>query len=830
MMRINRVLSLGSAIFAIAFGASAAVDFSRDIEPVLESKCMECHSTVKGAPKAGLRLDTSEGILRGSKKNKIIVPGKPDESLLYKLASLPKDDVDVMPPEGKGEPLTPEQLNKLREWIAEGCNFGSWTAHDFGATKSAATSEKKKDSPAPAEAAKSVAKAPISFAVPVSPVPVDRSLKGAARQIDELVAANYKTHNVQPNPATDDATFLRRIYLDAAGRIPTYDETVSFLESAAPNKREQLINALLGSEAYVSRQYNYWADLLRMQSRFRQVSSGNYQDWVKDSIRKEKPYDQFVRELLTADGHIYENGASGYYLRDSGMPLDNMANTVQLFLGTSLSCAQCHNHPFDKWTQKEFFEMAAFTAGVETVRRPEKGERQKYQVLAQMDLDNNVKQTARKLVRDTRYGFVSEDPKRQLRLPDNYKYEDAKPKSVVAPAALFNAEAAPLHPKSRLQAYADWMTSPDNPRFAMVIANRLWKQAMGRGLIEPVDDIKDDTQASNPALMAYLTELMKSLKYNQKEFLRIIYNTKTYQRQSSVFEGGDAVYHFPGPVLRRMSAEQIWDSVMTLTVPGIDQRQGKRNKGYGESLEEIERIRNMSPEELLGLAEELANRRGPKKAPAKKAAPEVGSDDEMMSPAAPAKKAKGLSDAMNESSSPFVLTAGKANPKRASKIAEREEMMEQRMLQQVKAKAKARAMAKAKAKPKEVPFNPGFVRASELQQPAPAGHFLEQFGQSDRETIEGANTTATVPQILTLLNGPGYKELAKPNSQLNRTLDLTGRTPSDMAEAVFLMIYNTYPTGAELQLAQETIGSDPTKGVQELVWALLNTQRFMFIR
>ena len=190
------------------------------------------------------------------------------------------------------------------------------------------------------------------------------------QKIDAFVEAALKQHNVTPNPPTNDETFCRRIYLDAIGRIPSKDELTTFVSDTEPGKRAKLIDKLLNSEGYNSHTYNWWADILRVQT---QGMNGNgaeagqaYAAWVKKAIRSNMPYDQFVRELVTAKGYVWDNGAVGYYMRDAGMPLDNMSNTAQVFLGTRVVCAQCHNHPFDHWKQTDYYEMAAFTYGVDT--------------------------------------------------------------------------------------------------------------------------------------------------------------------------------------------------------------------------------------------------------------------------------------------------------------------------------------------------------------------------------------------------------------------------------------------------------------------------------
>ncbi|MEM9016781.1 MAG: DUF1549 domain-containing protein, partial [Verrucomicrobiota bacterium] len=193
----------------------------------------------------------------------------------------------------------------------------------------------------------------------------------AAKAVDKLVEAGLARNELKPNGGIDDATFVRRVYLDIAGRIPTIEESENFHGSTYERKREQLITDLLESDGHVSHAYNFWADVLRLNSRLGNGATqaeAAYQLWLKDAIESNKPYDDFVRELVAARGMIWDNGATGYYIRDRGMPLDNMSNTVRIFLGTRLECAQCHDHPFDVWTQMDYFQMAAFSYGMDARR------------------------------------------------------------------------------------------------------------------------------------------------------------------------------------------------------------------------------------------------------------------------------------------------------------------------------------------------------------------------------------------------------------------------------------------------------------------------------
>ncbi len=624
-------------------------------------------------------------------------------------------------------------------------------------------------------------------------------IRSAADQIDKLVEADLKRHNIRPNAPIDDATFLRRLYLDATGRIPSHDEAKSFLDDKAKDKRANLIDQLIGSEGYVSHQFNFWADILRIQSRMTGGSTGNtYIDWVKQSIRDNKPYDQFVRELLTASGHIYDNGPSGYYMRDDGMPLDNMANTVQIFLGTQLACAQCHDHPFDKWTQHEFYEMAAYTYGVQTRAKPSNEERGKYRELQKLttsrDVDNQTKQILRNLTRRMRYE-VSEDPRRMAKLPKEYQYDDAKPGSVVEPMTLFG-KAPEIKPgDSRRESYAQWMTSSDNPRFTTVIVNRLWKQAFGRAMVEPIDDIRDDTVASNPELMKYLEALMKRLDCNQQQFLRVVYHTKTYQREATAVEVDLAEpYHFQGPLLRRMTAEQLWDSMLTLALPEPDLRQGRKITSPYDGKNRLEELRDKDAQQILAMAKEIADNQ--REAPNR------------------ARQYRELQAQMKDA-------LRKRDAKEIAKI--------RGQIEALRDKSNFRSESDPADDSRWNGYGRELVRASEVTQPAPAGHFLQQFGQSDREVIDGGNTEATVTQVLTLLNGPIYRQLGSANAVLRQSIEKAG-TPDQKIDAIFLGTLARYPSAEERSLIKTELATDAKEGFGNVVWALLNTRSFAFVQ
>ncbi|MBT6153093.1 MAG: DUF1549 domain-containing protein [Planctomycetaceae bacterium] len=654
-----------------------------------------------------------------------------------------------------------------------------------------------------AEAAKKPDDAKKASPKSVSAIPMSQ-VSSASRQIDKLIEADYAKHKIDPNPLTSDELFVRRIYLDVVGRIPSHDETVAFLDSTDSKKRSALIDELLDSEGYVSHQFNYWADLLRLQSRMRYAPAQPYLEFVKTSLRENKPYDQFVRELITAEGYTWDNGAAGYYLRDVGMPLDNMSNTAQVFLGTQLVCAQCHDHPFDSWTQKQYYQLAAFTYGIETRDR----RNPKYMELRQMrrdeKLDNNVFRSANRILQPLAYNV--NETERKLRLPDDYQYDDAKPKDQIDPAAIFGDEVVIKEGDSRKEVYARWMTSPTNPRFTNVIANRLWKRAMGIGLVEPVDDFKDGVDASNPEVLKNLVALLVDSKYDLKQFLRVLYNTKTYQREVTTEEvAAEDTYYFPGPVLQRLSAEQLWDSLLTMTIPYVDERKGLvRNYGRYAAGEELV---NTEMKEILVMAEAEAKRRT-----AQVKYTEMTRDlQKQLRVASRIQDRDAVNKLREEMNGIRKQVFGEAGERR---------------MQRDRNRARQR---QRETDPRWAGFPRDFVRASEVESPARPGHFLRQFGQSDRETIENANTEATVPQILTLLNGPMFSQLTSRNSQLQKNL-ADVEDPKEQLDVIFVTILNRRPTPEETELVLPHMEGKGGSGVRDVIWSLLNTRQFMFVQ
>ena len=394
-------------------------------------------------------------------------------------------------------------------------------------------------------------------------------IKSASLWIDRAVGNRLIKNGVQPNKQTDDFVFVRRIYLDVAGRIPTDDEASSFLKNNDPEKRRKLIDKLLISDGYRSHLFNWMADLLRHRGKLRRSNFNHYERWLKDQIAQNSRWDEVVYKMLTAEGTLASSGPTGYLLRDPGMPLDNLSNTLNVFLSANVSCAQCHDHPLADWTQREFYELAAFFGATDVSDRdPRKvGNRLKLPdgSITKQDIASAV---AQNLAR------VHTKSSQTLKFPDDYAYSDVEPGSPVDPLLFIwddeelTVEVDEKDPGNLRKNFAEWLTHKKNPRFAIAIANRLWKRFFGLGVQEPLEDLDDLTKASNPELLQLLGRVMVAADFDLREFQRVILNSKAYQAVSSVTpsSGDTEDYLFPGPVLRRMSAEQAWDSILALVL------------------------------------------------------------------------------------------------------------------------------------------------------------------------------------------------------------------------------------------------------------------------
>jgi hypothetical protein len=733
-------------------------------------------------------------------------------------------------------------------------------------------------------------------------------LRQAAAEIDAILEAHWKQVGVEANAPIGDDVFVRRIYLDFAGRIPTYAETRAFMADGAPHKRESLIADLLTRDSYVAHFYHFWADVLRVKSSF--VNTANvvpieYARFIKDSLRTNKPYDVFVREMLGAKSYAWDDGAIGYYLRDPDMPLDNMSLTTRIFLGTRIECAQCHDHPFDKWKQTEFYHLAAYTyanrpmneafaASREAIRERQLAIEREFQQEKAASKDGGKAAEQRKQQRFEAMDYrkvvgiikspvgqlfspigLERKPNAVLKLPFDFQQADGQPGDVMTPAPIFGTAPALSPGDDPVEVFARWVASPENPTFTKVIVNRLWKKMFGVALIEPIDDLHDDTAAMVPELQTYLERLMISLKYDMRAFLAVIANTKAYQSAvvREEFARGDT-FHFQGPALRRMTAEQIWDSLVALGSYEPDardlEREARDARKVAVSQMACDAYLNFDGEKLVEMAYArlaaekewdvrdkavkealiVAKRAGDKEAELQLRRQEGALRREhgeamvrefLMPVIENLAKLKAGPDAQpivdelyKMNSNPAVLSTetwkkmyipgyGPA-PKTAAAIATQSEVEERRLRElAVELGFKSDEQASFVAYCKRAAME--WKRAAELDSPAPRGHFLRTMGQSDRDFVENANLQASIPQALVLMNSEliSKKGLLSPYSPLMRGV----AKADDPVEAAYLTLLARRPTEQE---RRSWATAFPQGEVEDLIYVLLNTKQFLFIQ
>jgi hypothetical protein len=572
---------LGASLVFAGEPAPGPVDFVNDVMPVLtKAGCNmgTCHAKAGGGQN-GFQLslfgyepaDDYESLVKEARGRRINLPA-PDQSLVLWKAS-------ARIPHGGGQRLAPDSSGYavLRAWIEQGAawqapervelasievrpplavmpsgstqqlqalaHYSDGSTRDVTAlclfeTNAEALAEvnesglvKVHDIPGKvAVMVRYMAKAGVfTAAVPLG-APVE-NLPEPANFVDELVFANLREIGMPASPVCDDATFLRRASLDVTGRLPTPEEAAEFLASTAPDKREQLIDRLLRSPGYADFFANKWTSLLKNRRDDASDITSNFafHAWIRDSLLANVPYDQLVRELLAATGTVISNPPVAWYKRVKE-PKQQIEDVAQLFLGVRLQCAQCHHHPFERWSQDDYYSLSAFFSQVGRKPTGTRGE----------DLIYHTRGVA--TAKNVRSGA-------ELR-----------------PAALGDdvGEIPPdQDPRLRL---ADWMADPDNPFFAKALVNRYWKHFFGRGLIEPEDDIRDTNPPVNPELLAALERHFIQSGFDLKSLVRVITTSRAYQLSSVPNEYNLADrQNFSRYYPRRLQAEVLLDAIDDVT-------------------------------------------------------------------------------------------------------------------------------------------------------------------------------------------------------------------------------------------------------------------------
>jgi Protein of unknown function (DUF1553)/Protein of unknown function (DUF1549)/Bacterial Ig-like domain (group 2) len=354
--------------------------------------------------------------------------------------------------------------------------------------------------------------------------------------IDELIFSKLKRLNIVPSPLSSDEEFLRRVYLDTVGLLPTLDESARFLNSADPQKRAKLIDQLIARPEFAELWATRFSDLLRVGLLDQRAKGGRQMySWLRKAVLEDKPYNQFATELITASGNLYFNPTSNfYYITEFSEPENIATNVSQVFLGVRIECARCHNHPWEKWTQEDFWGFAAFFG--------------------------------RMGVKDT-----YENDESEITLKPAGEVISPKTKQRVQPKYLDGpAETERLDEDVR-EKLAAWITAPENPWFARAIVNRLFKYSMGRGIVEPADDFRVTNPPSNEPLLDALAKDFVANGYRLKHTIRLILNSRAYQLSSTPNETNrNDVLNYSHYYVRRLLAEELIDAMTEVT--GVPER------------------------------------------------------------------------------------------------------------------------------------------------------------------------------------------------------------------------------------------------------------------
>ena len=602
-------------------------------------------------------------------------------------------------------------------------------------------------------------------------------LKKAALKIDQAVANFYRQKKLPVPKVTDDATFLRRAFLVSVGRIPTMEEGRAFLEIDEPTKREELVAYLLSSKGHASHMSNWAFDLLRLADGRIGSTANNepYRNWVRMAIQDNMPWDKFVHQLLAAegDGWAQKSAAVGYYTRDRGMPLDNLANSMRIFLGSKMECAQCHDDPFGTTERHDFYQLAAFTNGQDTLKQQHMNKL--WRELQDDRTERGQEYSIAQIIWDRVYGMsLSGGGTGRISLPSDYQYRDAEPGEMVAARTPFGKGVRMSDKKDQddgRQQMAEWVTLKNGEQFPSVIANRMWKRIMGKGFYEPVDEFIASKETQSPELMMHLVQTMMDLKYNLRDFQHVLMLTRTFQFATnpnpSTVETGD---DFHGRKIERLSSEQIWDSLITLAGGDPDKKP----------------MRTLDDRIYFGGRPVLVG---------KKSMSQLSKDVLALN---------------SEQELRAYFTKFVAEVKSGGGGSGGGDMNMMNQVQTYNQDAQ--------------------VRASELPSPAPRSHFLYLFGQSERDVVEAASREPNVGQVLSLMNGFVQRQLVNnPDAHIYKGLKGV-KTDEEKIRRIYVAILSRPPSAEEMGWMKDEIKASGEAGISNIVSALVMSSEFLFLQ
>ncbi|MDA0765564.1 MAG: DUF1553 domain-containing protein [Verrucomicrobia bacterium] len=798
------------ALLVMALSAPAATpDFQQDIQPILERNCVRCHNADK--TKGGLRMDTHDLLLEGGETELALVPGDPAKSELLVRIHLRPIDEGVMPDEGQA--LAPEEVALLDSWVSAGAPW----------PKGITLTERK---PAPIKRVAMPDKAPASPAE-------------AAAMLDDLLRRENSGAKIITTDPIEDAAFLRRATIDLIGRIPTMAEVRAF-EGWGNDRRAKLIAKLLTHPRFADRWTIFMADMLRIRS---DVPGGNQLlAYIHGSLNQGKPYDELVRELIGASGRANSNPAVGFILGDNAMPMELAAATSQIFLGVRIGCAMCHDHPFDDWEQRDFYDLAAFFGKTKKVESRQRGmvyttEGDEMTVL--WPPEDKAEPEKRKAV-PPKFPFLLtefDSPPDHLRRLEELRSHKDEEKSSGEETASLDALLDAVEPKvgrprdpvleeaqkesrqlnvhgdiyrsSELRAQlAALITDPRNNYFARAFVNRVWAELIGHGFVEPLDNFSDYSDLHHISTLDFLSQEFIASGYDLRSLVRIITLSDAYRRAHLSAEVKIAIreeseQNFSAAPLRRMLGEVLYDSIV------VAGHLEDFKWPAGANKKEISREIQVPTGEYTMLD-------GP-------------AGDQAMMQKAPPMRADGYD---LESSLTLDFNAITKARERAELETMREKSDEQIEAEKMAAMAKDQQRRVMKFETETVTEtiddNPRFDSAMRMATPAPPAHFLRVFGQPPRTGLgEFRDKASSLRQQLMMLNGRMTLEASRvgPLEPLHRILE---SNPDQAIDWAYQEILTRLPSPGEKADARVIIASG-ADGMADLRWALLNSNEFRFL-
>ena len=812
---------LASTIFFCSLPLLAAPDFERDVAPIFEAQCLRCHGS--GKEKGDLRMHDKELFFKGGES------GDDIKFSLIDRITLPPEDDEIMPQEA--EPLTPGQIAILKAWVEAGAEWPDGVR------------------------LKTAQKELITEAMPNE---APKSKGEVSKTLDKLIAHENQNRETKKADTIDDSAFLRRATLDLIGRIPRVEEIEAFQKWSPTERREKVVDKLLANPRFTDRWTVFLADTLRVRSN---VTGGReMQAWLHTEVEKNTGWDEMTREMISANGRTSQNPAVGFLLNDNTDPMSMAAAVSQIFLGVRMSCAQCHNHPFDDWNQTDFYELASFFG--KTVQRENQFARTTYtteektnKVMWPPENDNPPSREPVKPKFPFELVSFEKAPHyierfEKLRAADVQKIAakeagddleslldiDAGPEKkgaldfdVMADAKKASADLK-VHedlykPSVDRAVLAEKVTDPRNPYFARAFANRVWAELNGRGFVMPLDNFTEYQANSHPQTLEYLSREFIAGGYNMRDLVRSIMLTDTYRRghlqnDATANELEAAEITFSASPIRRMLSEALFDSVVIA--------------GHLESKKwrAGENVRVVSKQIRIPLGRM-----------------ETTETDEGKTEMAMMTNANG--DAMMSAGSGYSLENSiEIDFKKvlADNAAQEDELASMRAKEDAKLEAeKRRREAEEEARRRQGPQryqlktveeklddNPSFNSSMRMASPAPADHFLRVFGQPSREGLgEFRDHSASLRQQLMMLNGKATHEAARVGSLEPLYAMLAGDSPKteDAVRRVYLETLTREPDAEELIDGITVLKESETAlaGMSDLRWALLNCHEFRFL-